>query len=74
MINNCIKEITNQIRSVLAPPTNPHVVLMRSLLEITGVLRANPDYTNVIALLEKVHMVISHVLFTYIIMQCTFGK
>ena len=54
MVNNCVKEITTQIRSVLAPPTNPHVVLMRSLLETTGVLRASPDYTNVISLLEKV--------------------
>ena len=54
MMNNCVKEITNQIRAVLAPPTNPHVVLMRSLLEITGVLRASPDYSNVIGLLEKV--------------------
>ncbi len=56
-MNNCVKEITNQIRSVLAdlaPPNNPHVALMRSLLDITGVLRASPEYNNVIGLLEKV--------------------
>ncbi len=49
-----MKEINNRMRSVISPPTNLHVLLMRSLLDVTGAVCSSPDYTNVIALLEKV--------------------
>ena len=54
LMNNCIKELTGQIRQAQAPITNHHVSLMRSLVEVAMQLRMGPTYTNVISLLQKV--------------------
>ena len=53
ILNNCIKEITNQLR-VASPAGSPHVLMMRSLLETAMSLQVNTNYSNVIALLQKV--------------------
>ena len=52
-MNNCIKEITNQLR-VASPAGSPHVLMMRSLLETAITLQVNTNYSNVISLLQKV--------------------
>ena len=67
ILSNCIKEITNQIRMI--PPTQPtpHVIMMRSLLEMAIPLRINPTYANVITLLQKVNYYINqHVLLSLV--------
>ena len=55
ILNNCIKEITNQLR-VASPAGSPHVLMMRSLLETAMSLQVNTNYSNVIALLQKVKL------------------
>lgn len=42
----------------MIPPTQPtpHVIMMRSLLEMAIPLRINPTYANVITLLQKVSL------------------
>ena len=50
----CIQEISQHLRTALAPPNNPHILMMRSLLEMTMQLRITQNHQNVIALLQKV--------------------
>ena len=50
----CIQEISQHLRVALAPPNNPHILMMRALLEMTMQLRISQSHQNVIALLQKV--------------------
>lgn len=54
----CVQEISQHLRVALAPPNNPHVGMMRSLLEITMQLRIAQNYANVVMLLQKVSSVL----------------
>ena len=54
----CVQEISQHLRVALAPPNNPHIGMMRSLLEITMQLRIAQNYTNVVMLLQKVHLIL----------------
>lgn len=51
---NCIQEIIQNLRTVLASPNNPHILMMRSLLKKSMQLRITQNHQNVIALLQKV--------------------
>ena len=50
----CIQEVSQHLRAALAPPNNPHILMMRSLLETTMQLRIAQNYTAVLSLLQKV--------------------
>lgn len=53
----------------MIPPTQPtpHVIMMRSLLEMAIPLRINPTYANIITLLQKVNYHINqHVLLSLV--------
>ena len=50
----CIQEISQHVRVALASPNNPHIAMMRSLLEMTMQLRITQNHINVLALLQKV--------------------
>ena len=50
----CIQEISQHLRVALAPPNNPHILMMRALLEMTMQLRISQSHQNVISLLQKV--------------------
>ena len=50
----CIQEISQHLRVALAPPNNSHILMMRSLLEMTMQLRLAQNYVTVLALLQKV--------------------
>ena len=50
----CIQEISQHLRIALAPPNNPHILMMRALLEMTMQLRLTQNYATVLALLQKV--------------------
>lgn len=54
ILMKCIQEISQQLRVALAPPNNPHIVTMRSLLEMTMQLRITQNHINVLTLLQKV--------------------
>lgn len=54
ILMKCIQEIGQQLRVALAPPNNTHIVMMRSLLEMTMQLRITQNHMNVLALLQKV--------------------
>ena len=54
----CVQEISQHLRVALAPPNNPHIGMMRSLLEITMQLRIAQNYTNVVMLLQKVYPIL----------------
>lgn len=49
----CIQEISQHLRIALAPPNNPHILMMRALLEMTMQLRLTQNYATVLALLQK---------------------
>ena len=52
----CVQEISQHLRVALAPPNNPHIGMMRSLLESTMQLRIAQNYANVVMLLQKVSL------------------
>lgn len=53
----CIQEISQHLRVALAPPNNPHIAMMRSLLEMTMQLRITQNHVNVLTLLQKVDLI-----------------
>jgi len=54
ILMKCINDISQQLRSALAPPNNPHILMMRALLEMAMTLRVSQSHQNVISLLQKV--------------------
>jgi hypothetical protein len=53
ILMKCIQEISHLLRVALAPPNNPHIAMMRSLLETTMQLRITQNHNSVLALLQK---------------------
>ena len=49
----CIQETSQHLRVALAPPNNPHILMMRTLLEMTMQLRLSQNYATVLALLQR---------------------
>ena len=61
----CIQETSQHLRVALAPPNNPHILMMRALLEMTMQLRLSQNYATVLALLQKVCHVHSVTVFCF---------
>ena len=53
----CILEINQHLRVAPAPPSNSHVCMMRSLLDLTKQLRSTPNHFNILSLLQKVEQI-----------------
>ncbi|XP_064398380.1 CCR4-NOT transcription complex subunit 1-like [Halichondria panicea] len=53
LLVKCIQDVSRHLSSALAPPSNPHVLMMRSLLEMVMQLRLAQNYLNIIGLLQK---------------------
>ena len=54
LLVKCIQDVSRHLSSALAPPSNPHVLMMRSLLEMVMQLRLAQSHLNIIGLLQKV--------------------
>ena len=61
ILMKCIQEINQHLRVALAPPNNPHIVMMRSLLEMTMQLRIIQNHINILTLLQKVCVSLTYV-------------
>ena len=53
----CILELQWQLDVASAPPSNSHVCMMRSLLDLTKKLHSAPNHFNILRLLEKVEQI-----------------
>lgn len=60
ILMKCIQEINQHLRMALAPHNNPHISMMRSLLDMTMQLRITQNHINVLALLQKVSIFYAH--------------
>ncbi len=60
LLVKCIQDVSRHLSSALAPPSNPHVLMMRSLLEMVMQLRLAQNYLNIIGLLQKVSDLKAH--------------
>ena len=58
LLDKCIRDINQHLRSTLAPPNNMHVMKMNSLLELVMQLRITQSQLTALNLLQKVSVTV----------------
>lgn len=67
LLDKCIRDINQHLRSTLAPPNNMHVMKMNSLLELVMQLRITQSQLTALNLLQKVSATVTVCSMLYVV-------